>query len=397
MAVSKRSMTDYPLDGERVFVRVDFNVPLDGDVVTDDTRIRAALPTIEYLIEHDCRIVLASHLGRPKGKVVDELRMAPVAARLAELLERPVATTCDCVGPDVESAVDGLDRGDVLLLENLRFHAEETENDPGFAEALARLADVYVNDAFGTAHRAHASTVGIAHLLPAVAGLLMARELEVLGRLLEDPRRPFVVVLGGAKVSDKIGVIENMLTLADSILIGGAMCFAFFKAMGREVGRSKLEEDKVDVAAGIMSAAERSECEFHLPRDVIVAAEPAAGADHMAVSSDAIPADLMALDIGPMAASAFASRTASAGTIFWNGPMGLFEIDDFSGGTRIVGEAVAECTGVSVVGGGDTVAAVRKFGLADRITHVSTGGGAAMEYLEGRTLPGVAALLDADA
>ena len=394
--MSKRSMTDYPLDGERVFVRVDFNVPLDDGTVADDTRIRAALPTIEYLIEHDCRIVLASHLGRPKGKVVDGLRMAPVAARLAELLDRPVATTSDCVGPEVEAAVAELGPGDVLLLENLRFHREETENDPDFAKALAKLADVYVNDAFGTAHRAHASTEGVARHLPAVAGLLMTRELEVLGRLLEDPRRPFVVVLGGAKVSDKIGVIENMLTLADSILIGGAMCFAFFKAMDREVGRSKLEEDKVDVAAGILSAAERSDCEFHLPRDIIVAGEPTAGAKKVAVSADAIPADMMGLDIGPMAASSYASRTASAGTIFWNGPMGLFEIDDFADGTRVVGEAVAECTGVSVVGGGDTVAAVRQFGLTDRITHVSTGGGASMEFLEGRTLPGVAALLDAD-
>lgn len=394
--MAKRSMTDYPLDGKRVLVRVDFNVPLSSGRVADDTRIRAALPTIRSLIERDCRVLLASHLGRPKGQPVAELSMTPVADRLAELLERPVATVDDCVGPAVEAAAERLNGGDVLLLENLRFHKEETENDPQFARALAAPAEVYVNDAFGTAHRAHASTEGVTHFLPAVAGLLMARELDSLGRLLADPGRPFVVVLGGAKVSDKIGVIETMLKLADAILIGGAMCFAFFKAQGWEVGRSKVEDDRVGVAADILAAAADASCELVLPSDIVVAREARTGVPQQTEAADALPADAMGLDIGAASAADFAARVRGARTVFWNGPMGLFEIDDFSTGTRIVGEAVADCAGITVVGGGDTVAAVRAFGLEDRITHVSTGGGAAMELLEGRDLPGVAALLDAD-
>jgi len=394
--MAKRSMSDYPLDGKRVLVRVDFNVPLADGAVADDTRIRAALPTIRALVDRDCRVVLASHLGRPKGERVDALSMAPVAARLAELLGRPVETAADCVGPEAEAAAGRLAPGEVLLLENLRFHREETANDPDFARSLAALADVYVDDAFGTAHRAHASTEGVTHHLPAVAGLLMARELETLGRLLSEPQRPFVVVLGGAKVSDKIGVIETMLTLADAILVGGAMCFAFLKAQGREVGRSRVEEDKVGVAAGILAKAADASCELVLPADIVAAGEAAAGAERQTVAATGMPADRMGLDIGPQTAAEFAARVRTAGTVFWNGPMGLFEIEDFAAGTRVVGEAVADCRGTTVVGGGDTVAAVRAFGLEDRITHVSTGGGAAMELLEGRTLPGVAALLDAD-
>ena len=390
----KRSLTDYPLAGKRVLVRVDFNVPLEDGRVVDDTRIRAALPTITYLLDKGCSIVLASHLGRPKGQVAADLRMAPVATRLAELLGRPVASADDCVGPAVEKAVAALAPGDVLLLENLRFHAEETGNDAAFAAQLAALADVYVNDAFGTAHRAHASTEGVTHYLPSVAGLLMTRELEILGRLLREPARPFVVVLGGVKVSDKIGVIEKMLVTADAILIGGAMCFTFFKAAGREVGTSTLEADKVDVAAGIAAEAKAGECAFELPVDIVVAPASEAGAPARVVPADGMPAGEMGLDIGPATVAAFAARIAGAGTIFWNGPMGLFEIDDFAAGTKAVGEAIAASGAVSVVGGGDTVSAVRRFGLGDRITHISTGGGASMEFIEGKTLPGVEALLD---
>ena len=392
----KRSLTEYPVAGKRVLVRVDFNVPLEGGRVADDTRIRAALPTIDFLLDQGCSIVLASHLGRPKGRVVDDLRMAPVAVRLAELLGRTVTTVGDCVGPAAEKAAAALVPGDVLLLENLRFHAEETANDAAFAAQLAALADVYVNDAFGTAHRAHASTEGVTHYLPSVAGLLMTRELEILGRLLRDPARPFVVVLGGVKVSDKIGVIEKMLATADAILIGGAMCFTFFKAAGWEVGTSKLEADKVDVAAGAFAAAKAGTCAFGLPTDIVVAPAAEAGAPARVVPADGMPPGEMGLDIGPATVAAFTARIAGAGTIFWNGPMGLFEIDDFAAGTKAVGEAIAGSGAVTVVGGGDTVSAVRRFGLGDSITHISTGGGASMEYLEGRALPGVEALMDRD-
>jgi len=390
----KRSLTDYPLAGQRVLVRVDFNVPLEGGRVVDDTRIRAALPTISYLLDQGCSVVLAAHLGRPKGQIADDLRMAPVAVRLAELLGRPVKTAADCVGPAVEAAASGLRPGEALLLENLRFHAEEAANDGVFARRLAGLAEVYVNDAFGSAHRAHASTEGVTHYLPSVAGLLMIRELEILGRLLRDPARPFVVVLGGLKVSDKIGVIEKMLGTADAILVGGAMANAFLAAKGYGIGLSKGDGDQVAVAAEALAAAGKTRCELVLPRDVVVAREAVAGASASVVPADAIAADEMALDIGPETVAEFVRHVRTAGTIYWNGPLGLFELDDFSAGTKAVGEAIAASASVTVAGGGDTVAAARRFGLEARMTHVSTGGGASMEFLEGRALPGVEALMD---
>ena len=390
----KRSLTDYPLAGKRVLVRVDFNVPLEDGRVVDDTRIRAAVPTITYLLDQGCSVVLASHLGRPKGQVVDGLRMAPVAARLSELLGRPVATAADCVGPAVAQAAAALLPGQVLLLENLRFHAEETANDAAFAQQLAALADVFVNDAFGTAHRAHASTEGVTHYLPSVAGLLMNKEIEVLGRLLRDPARPFVVVLGGLKVSDKISLIRHMLTIADTVLIGGAMANAFLAAKGYEVGLSKGVGDEVGVAAEILAAAGTARGHLLVPTDVVVAREPVAGAPSRVTAADGIAADELALDIGPDTIAEYARRLRSAGTIYWNGPMGLFELDEFSAGTRAVGEAIASGVAVTVAGGGDTVSAVRAFGLEARLTHVSTGGGASMEFLEGRALPGVEALMD---
>ncbi len=390
----KRALTDYPLAGKRVLVRVDFNVPLAGGRVVDDTRIRAALPTIAYLLDQGCAVVLMSHLGRPKGAVVDELRMAPVAARLSELLGRPVATADDCVGPAVAQAAAALRPGDVLLLENLRFHAEETGNDDGFARHLAALGDVYVNDAFGTAHRAHASTEGVTHYLPSVAGLLMTKELEILGRLLRDPARPFVVVLGGLKVSDKISLIRHMLTIADTVLIGGAMANAFLAAKGYEIGASKGAGDDVSVAAGILAEAGAARGHLVVPTDVVTAREAVAGAPSRVVAADGIAADEMALDVGPVTTAEFVRQLRGAGTIYWNGPMGLFEIDEFSAGTRAVGEAIAGGVAVTVAGGGDTVSAVRAFGLEARLTHVSTGGGASMEFLEGRALPGVEALME---
>ena len=393
--MGKRSVADYPVDGKRVLVRADFNVPLEDGKVADDTRIRKTLPTIQLLLDRGCAIVLASHLGRPKGQVVPGLRLDPVAQRLSELLGRPVAKLDDCVGPQVMAAVQAMRPGDVTLLENLRFHPEETANDPAFAAQLAQLAEVYVNDAFGAAHRAHASTEGVAHLLPAVAGLLMAGELRALGGLLTDPARPFVVLLGGAKVSDKVGVVTKMLELADEVLIGGAMCFTFLRAQGLATGTSRVEEESLDVAREALAGANSSGHPIVLPADFVVAGAPEAGQQTSVAAADRMPDGLMGLDIGPAAIADFSARVAVAGTVFWNGPMGLFEVEPFSIGTRALAQAVAACPGVTVVGGGDTVSAVRRFSDETRFTHVSTGGGASMEFLEGRTLPGVAALLDA--
>jgi phosphoglycerate kinase len=390
----KKTIRDIDVAGRRVFVRVDFNVPLDQGRVTDDHRIAAALPTIACLLDHGAAIILASHLGRPKGPD-PALRMDPVAARLSELLGRPVRKLDDCVGPAVSSAVRAMRPGDVVLLENLRFHPEEEANDPAFARALAGLADVYVNDAFGTAHRAHASTAGIAAFLPAVAGLLMERELSYLGKVLEQPAQPLVVILGGKKVEDKIGVIRNLLRLCQTMLVGGGMCYTFLRATGARIGGSLCEEDRLDLARELMDEARRRDAGFLLPVDVVAAQRIQADAPTRVVDARAIPDGWVGVDIGPRTIATFDPPIVGAGTILWNGPMGVFEIPPFAGGTRAIARAVAQSCAESIVGGGDTAAAVEQFGYADKITHVSTGGGASLEFMEGRTLPGVAALQDA--
>ena len=392
--MNKKTIRDVDVRGKRVFVRVDFNVPLDDGQITDDRRIREALPTIVELRRQGARVILASHLGRPDGKVMTGLRLDPVAVRLSELLGAPVRKLPDCVGPEVARAVAEMRDGDVVLLENLRFHPEEEANDEQFARALASLADVYVNDAFGTAHRAHASTVGITRFLPAVAGLLMEKELVYLSRILEDPRRPFVAILGGKKVSDKIGVIRNLLTRADMLLIGGAMSYTFLRAKGLRVGASLCEEDKLELARSLMDDAAGRRIAFRLPDDVMVADRFAEDAARRVVAAAAIPQGWMGMDIGPQTAAAYADVIARAGTVMWNGPMGVFEFPAFAAGTRAVAEAMAGSKAVTIVGGGDSAAAVQQMGLADRMTHISTGGGASLEFLEGKELPGVAALLD---
>ena len=392
----KKTIRDIDVSGRRVLVRVDFNVPLKDGVITDDTRIRAALPTIDYLRRHRAKVILTSHLGRPRKQPREGLVMDPVAARLSELLGVPVKKLDALTGPAVEAAVAEMKEGDVVLLENSRFDPREEKNDPSLAAELARLADVYVNDAFGTAHRAHATTAGVAELLPAVAGLLMEKELEALSTLVTSPGRPFVVVLGGAKVSDKIGVIEKFLDLADRILVGGAMAFTFFKAKGWPVGASLVEDEEgVALARRLLDKAESSQCGLALPVDIIVAERPEAEVPTQVVPATAIPDGWMGLDIGPTTASAYRDEITAAAEVFWNGPMGMFEVAPFAGGTRAIAEAMAECKGMTVVGGGDTVAAVNSLGLADKMTHVSTGGGASLEFIEkGGALPGVLVLED---
>jgi 3-phosphoglycerate kinase len=390
----KKTIRDVDVKGKRVFVRVDFNVPLDDGRIADDRRIREALPTITLLREHRARTILASHLGRPQGKVDDTLRLDPVAKRLGELLGAEVRKLQDCIGPEVEAAVAAMKDGEVVLLENLRFHKGEEANDLEFAAELARLADLYVNDAFGTAHRAHASTVGIAKLLPAVAGLLLEKELNYLSSALENPNRPFVAVLGGKKVSDKIGVIRNLLTKSDALLIGGAMSYTFLKAKGFEVGKSLCEDDKLDLARSLMTDAGKRRLAFHLPEDVVVADRFAEDAAHKTVPAEAIPKDWMGMDIGSHTAATYAKVIRDAMTVMWNGPMGVFEMPPFARGTRAVAEAMAQSKGVTIVGGGDSAAAVEQEGLADKMAHVSTGGGASLEFLEGKELPGVAVLAD---
>ena len=395
-----KSVRDVDVSGRRVFVRADLNVPIDDGRITDDTRIRASLPTLVHLLERGATVILASHLGRPKGKVNDALRLKPIADRLSQLLGRPVRMTGDALGPGVQVAVDKLRPGDLLLLENLRFHADEEANDPGFAAALARLADVYVNDAFGAAHRAHASTEGITHHLPAVAGLLMEREVDALSRLLTKPPRPFHAVIGGAKVSGKLEVLESLLARCQAVVVGGGMANTFLAARGLELGKSLVEPDQLENAERIVQQARRKRVRLMLPTDAVVAPQIHHRARTEVVAVDAVPKDQMIVDIGPRTRATYADHLAKAKTIFWNGPMGVFEIPQFAEGTNQMARVIAKRTAagaVTIVGGGDSVAAVEQLGLADRMTHVSTGGGASLEYIEGKPLPGVEALLPADA
>jgi len=396
--LNKKTVRDIPvseLKGKRVLVRVDFNVPLDEERrITDDTRIVESLPTITYLLERGTKVILVSHLGRPKGKPKDEFRMDPVAERLEKLLGRKVYKANDCVGEAVEGMVKNLAEGEVLLLENVRFYAEEEANDENFARALARLADIYVNDAFGTAHRAHASTAGVARFLPAYAGFLMEKELEALGERLNNPVRPFLAILGGAKISSKIGVIKKLLEKVDALLIGGGMSYTFIKAMGYEVGLSLLEEGMIEEAKVILEAAQKKGVNIVFPDDFVVAREGKENVETKVVAWNQIPHDMGGFDIGPKTMEKFGKEITTAKTIFWNGPLGLFEVETFARGTVEIAKKVAESGAIVVIGGGDTIAAVKKAGVEKRITHISTGGGASLEFVEGRELPGVAVLLD---
>jgi len=388
----KKTIREVEVSGKRVLVRADFNVPLEKGEVADDTRIRATLPTIRTLLEQEARVVLCSHLGRPKGRVVEELRLDPVARRLSELLGRGVDKLDDCVGPDVESAVAGMGPGDVALLENTRFHPGEKENDGGFAAQLAGLADLYVNDAFAAAHRAHASTEGVAHHLPAVAGLLMERELEALGRVRQNPEHPFVAILGGAKIADKIGVARWFLAQAEQLLVGGGMANTFLKAKGFEVGDSLVEEESVGTARDILQEAGEK---MTLPVDAVIAREISASTERHVVPVDRVTAGWKILDVGPETIDLFEEKIQPASLVVWNGPLGVFEVEPFAAGTFALARAMAELDAVTVVGGGESGAAVHEVGVAERMTHVSTGGGAFLQFMEGEPLPGVAALEDA--
>ncbi|WP_312940284.1 phosphoglycerate kinase [Oscillibacter sp.] len=396
MNYNKKTVKDVNVEGKKVLLRCDFNVPLDKatGAITSDKRITAALPTIQYLLENGAAVIACSHMGKPKGERKMELSLAPVAKRLGELLGKEVLFAADTVGPDAKAKAEALKPGEVLLLENTRFEPGETKNDSQLAKDLASMAELFVSDAFGSVHRAHASTVGVAEFLPAVSGFLVARELEVMGKALDDPKRPFVAVLGGAKVSDKINVIGNLLNKADTVIIGGGMAYTFIKAQGGSIGTSLLEEDKQALALETLAAAQKKGVKLLLPADTLAAKAFSADAQPVAMDANAIPEDMMGLDIGPKTVELFCGVLKGAGTVVWNGPMGVFEFDAFAGGTRAMARAIAESGAVSIVGGGDSAAAVEQMGYADRITHISTGGGASLEFLEGKELPGVACLQD---
>ncbi|MEG1849134.1 MAG: phosphoglycerate kinase [Oscillospiraceae bacterium] len=392
--LNKKTLEDVDVSGKKVLVRCDFNVPLQDGAITDDKRITASLPTIRYLLEHGAAVILCSHLGRPKDGFEAKYSMAPIAKRLSELLGLPVALAADVVGEDACARARALRPGEVLLLENVRFHKEETKNDPAQSKKLAALAELFVNDAFGTAHRAHCSTAGVADYLPAVSGFLIKKELEIMGGALRHPRRPFVAILGGAKVSDKIGVIESLLDKADSVLIGGGMAYTFFKAQGFPIGSSICEEDKLDVARALLEKARQKGVALLLPVDNVVADRFDAAAEQQTVPSTEIPDGWMGMDIGPKTIGAYAAVIAGAGTVMWNGPMGVFEFPAFAGGTRAVAQAMADSNAVTIIGGGDSAAAVVQMGFEDKMTHISTGGGASLEFIEGLELPGIACLND---
>lgn len=392
--LKKMTMKDVDLKGKRVFCRVDFNVPMSEGKVTDDTRIRAALPTIEYLVENGAKVILASHLGRPKGQVSEDLRLAPAGARLAELLHKEVKSLDESIGEKVEQAIAAMEEGDIVLLENVRFHPGEEKNDPELAKAFAGLADVFVNDAFGAAHRAHATTAGIAEHLPAVSGLLLEKELDVLGKALSEPDRPFTAIIGGAKVKDKIGVIDHLLDKVDNLIIGGGLSYTFIKAQGYEIGTSLLEEDKIDLALSFIKKAEEKGVKMYLPVDVVTTKDFSNDGETKVASIKEIPSDWMGLDIGPETVELYADVIKNSKLVIWNGPMGVFEMSSFENGTKSVAQAMAETDAYTIIGGGDSAAAVEQFHVADQMDHISTGGGASLEFMEGKDLPGVSALTD---
>lgn len=395
--LQKMTMKDVDLKGKRVFCRVDFNVPMKDGEVTDDRRIRAAVPTIEYLVENGAKVILASHLGRPKGAVNEDLRLAQAGSELSKLVHKKVKSLDESIGEKVEQEIAAMEDGDIILLENVRFHPGEEKNDAELAKSFAALADVFVNDAFGAAHRAHASTAGIAEYIPAVSGLLLEKELDVLGKALSEPERPFTAIIGGAKVKDKIGVIDHLLDVVDNLLIGGGLSYTFIKAQGHEIGTSLLEEDKMELALSFIEKAKEKGVKLYLPVDATAAKEFSDDTETKAVGIEEIPADWMGLDIGPKTAEIYADVIRNSKLVIWNGPMGVFEMESFANGTRAVAEAMAKTDAYTVIGGGDSAAAVEKFNVADKMDHISTGGGASLEFMEGKELPGVTALTDKEA